>query len=239
MALPIGQMRRVWNIGVVLSAVALTLRCGSGSSGGGGPSIPVGQLGDEFAAVVCHKIFTCCTASEISSTVGTVDEATCRSDMVANGSSSLLKSEVAGGLVIYHGDRARSCLDMVAALPCEQWALDDKLLRFPVCQTITEGTLATGTACAADDECSGGHCGSSTGASVCAAPAELGQSCTFAKCVPGLACRTDQSQSPGICGTTLPDGASCFDSNDCAIGYCISDGNGNGFCGLGATCNGI
>ena len=229
-------MRRGLANVVVVSAVALTLGCG----GSGGSSIPIDQWGNERAAVFCHKMFTCCDASERMSTdAAAVDEATCRSNMSASPDIALLQSEVASGRVVFHGDRARSCLDTVAALSCQEWGADFLLIRFPVCPTIFEGTVATGGACASDAECSGGHCGSSTGGRVCTAPAQLGESCDFAKCGPGLACRTDESVAPRMCGQPLPDGTPCFESQDCISGYCISDGAGMATCGLFPSCDGV
>jgi hypothetical protein len=217
--------------------MAVTLRCGGDS---GGPSIPIDQLGIEFAAVFCHKMFMCCEARELTSLdAAAVDEASCRANMAVSAKFAVLQSEVAGGRVIYHGDRARSCLDMVAPLSCQQWSGDFELTRFAVCQTIVDGTVATGGVCATGDECISGHCGSSTGALVCAAPAHLGEPCDFAKCVPGLACRTDESAAPRMCGQPLADGAPCADYRDCVSGYCITDGTGLAFCGLPVLCDGI
>ena len=217
--------------------VACSLGCGGGSSG---KSIPIDQLASEYAAVFCHKMFTCCDASELAARESTgPDEAACRSVVAATVNDPVLQAQVAAGRVVYHGDRARSCLDTVAALPCQQWALDEKLIRFPACDAITEGTLAAGSACAISDQCIDGFCGSSTGELVCAPPAQAGQPCSFAKCVSGLACRTDELASPGICGPRLPDGAACVDQNDCASGYCIGDGTGMASCGLLTTCNGV
>jgi hypothetical protein len=229
-------MRRTfWGVAVVLSAVALTLGCG-----GGGASIPLDQFGNEFAAIYCHKMFTCCDAREITSIdANAVDEATCRSHLAGNVRIAPLPSEVDAGRVLYHGDRARGCLDTLTALPCQQWVADDALTRFPICATIVEGTLVTGSACVTSDECSGGYCGNNTGTFVCAAPAQLGQSCEFARCVLGLACLTNQSGAPRMCGQPLPDGASCFSAEECASTYCITDGTGLAFCGLPMTCDGI
>jgi hypothetical protein len=232
-------MRRGFGSVLVLPAIAF-IACGGGSGGSGGSSIPIDQLGSEFAAVFCHKMFMCCDASERTSIDSTaVDEATCRSSMSADAKFALLQAEVAGGHVTYRGDHARSCIDAVAALPCAQWGADFELLRFPACQTIVEGTIATGGVCASNDECVSGFCGSSTGALVCAPPAQLGESCDFARCVSGLACRTDASASPAKCGQPLPDGAACVDRNDCVSGYCITDGTGQAFCGLFPVCKGI
>lgn len=233
-------MRRGVGSVVVSSALALALGC-DGSSGGSKSSVPFDRFGAEFAAAYCHKMFACCSVSEITSIDATaVDDASCASDMAAffGGKLAVTQAEIDAGLVIYRGDRARACLDKVATLSCQQWVGDDRLIRFPECQAIVEGTVATGSACAADDECSSGHCGTSTGALVCTAQAQLGDSCAFADCVPGLACRTDESAVVLMCGQMLADGAPCVDTHDCASSFCISDGTGLAFCGLPPFCDG-
>ena len=226
---------------VVLSVAALAPGCGGGGSSGGA-SIPIDQLGDELAAAYCHKMLMCCNASELASmNATTLDEAGCRAYMADffAGKVTVTQADVDAGRVVYHGDRARACIDRVAALACPQWVADDRLLRFAECQTIVEGTLATGAACTTGDQCSSGHCGDSTGALVCTAPAQLGDSCDFARCVPGLACRTDASAAPRMCGQPLADGAACADSQDCASSFCITATGGQAFCGLPPFCDGI
>src|SRR5512138_2696237 len=59
----------------LFAACALVVGCGGGSGG----SIPIEQLGSEYASIFCHKVFTCCDAAERSTETATMtDEATCR-----------------------------------------------------------------------------------------------------------------------------------------------------------------
>ena len=61
------------------TAAAFLLGCG-GVGGHGGGSVPMDQLGAQYALVFCHKAFTCCDATELAGgNVTTADEASCRS----------------------------------------------------------------------------------------------------------------------------------------------------------------
>jgi hypothetical protein len=232
---------------VVVSAAALALGCSGGAVGGGdggdgGSSVPFDRFGSAFAAAYCHQMFMCCNADELTSIDATaVDEASCQSGMTAffSGKLAVTQAEIDAGLVVYHGDRARACLDKLAALSCRQWVADDRMIRFAECRDIVEGTLATGSGCATSGECSSGHCGTSTGARICTPRSQLGESCDFAECVAGLACRIDESGDALVCGQALADGTRCIDSRDCVSSFCIADGAGLAFCGLPPFCDGI
>src|SRR5947208_7004179 len=91
---------------------------------------------------------------------------------------------VAAGRIVYHGERARRCVDSLIALPCEQWGDDDELRRFPDCQGTYEAKVAPGGACDLNQDCIGGHCE----ASACVADPKTGDACRIGECARALVC---------------------------------------------------
>lgn len=214
--------------GVAVGAlVALVVGCG----GGNGGSIALDQLGAEYAAVFCRKAFTCCDDAERAG-VASRDEADCRS---AYGTSfniayAMVQMDVDAGRSRYHGDRARRCLDAMAAVSCPQWGIGEAASRIPDCNTTHEGLLAPGNTCERDYECANGYCDISSG--TCVARSKLGETCTEADCEWGLVCLFDASGA-SACGAPLPDGSPCFVSSECAS-YCNVD-----VCGPSLMCDGV
>ena len=219
----------------LVSLVAFAPSCGgSGSTS----SIPIDRLGAEYATVFCHKAFTCCDAAELPGNSATaVDEPTCRSTVGARIGSELAANQasIAAGRLVYHGDRARDCLDVVAGLACAQWGADEELARFPDCLMIYEGKVAPGGACSRDAECDRGTCE----AGACLADLVLGAPCGVGLCEPGSTCIYDANDAPTVCSNPMPDGAPCSYNSDCAGGFCESNAAGDRVCGPPTMCNGV
>jgi len=220
-------------IGVAFLSCLPAFGCGPGSGG----SIPIGQLGTQYAAVFCHKVFTCCEPAERSD-INANDEATCRTLVATDVNTNIANSQASidAGRISYHGDLARRCVDTVSALSCAQWSGDDEYRRFPECLSVLEGTVMPGGACTTSGECRGGTCDINAGtAGTCVARAGLGESCTTASCLAGLACQFDTN----TCMNPLPDGSPCLYNSDCANGFCETDASGAQMCAPPTTCNGI
>jgi hypothetical protein len=236
-------------VGVVLSAFTVMAGCGGATAR---PPVTLDQFTLQLVQTICHKIFTCCDATEIATLDATldptldptiVDEASCRTHYEASSSARMANNQalIDAGLTGYDGNAARACLDTIAALSCAQWAGDLSLTRFPICSRVLVGKGAPGTVCASSGECASGYCGSGpTGMTpACAAPANRGESCEFAACVPGLGCIEPPSGGPRTCGDPGPDFSSCTFDSDCTSGFCIADGTSAMFCGVPTTCNGV
>jgi hypothetical protein len=226
---------------VVVSALTTTLGCGQASSGS---SIGLDQFSTESVAAVCHKVFTCCTSTEIAAIDPMiVDEASCEARLAPTPSSVLTSAPalVDAGVVVYHGDAARACLDAFAALPCNTWGGPFSSLRLAACAPVFQGTLPAGSTCAVSAECASDYCtNASNGGVACAAPVNLGESCEFAPCTSGLSCVSNQAGGPRTCGHPFPDGSACLYAQDCASGFCSMDpSTGSSTCEPPATCNGL
>jgi hypothetical protein len=207
--------------------------CGPGSGG----SIPSGQLGSQYAAVFCHRVFTCCEPAERSD-INANDEATCRTLVATDVNTKIAGSQASidAGRINYHGDLARRCVDTLGALSCAQWSGDDEYRRFPECLSILEGTVMPGGACTTSEECRSGSCDINAGtAGTCVARAGLGESCATVSCLATLACQFDTN----TCMNPLPDGSPCVYNSDCTNGFCGTDASGARSCASPTTCNGI
>jgi hypothetical protein len=84
---------------------------------------PFDRLGAGYATVLCHKQVVCCDSSELGVGGDSSDlpaiEATCRAQLGNAWATDLTPYVplISAGRIIYHGDRARLCLDEIAALP--------------------------------------------------------------------------------------------------------------------------
>jgi hypothetical protein len=222
-----------WGIRAAALLVLLAPGCGSGG-GSGVVAVPFDQFATEYAAVFCHKGFTCCDAVELGRYGA--DEATCRTTYAAgiSANNADFPTAIAAGRIIYHGDRVRRCIDTIAALPCAQWGADEELRRFPDCIGAYDGTVAPGGACTHTAECADGTCDTGGAAGVCVANAKIGESCVSDSCPLELSCASDASGFPTVCATPLPDGSACSYDSDCASTFCEAN-----VCGLPTLCNGV
>jgi hypothetical protein len=219
--------------------VVLTAGCDGGGSGG---AVPLDQVGTQYAAAFCRKAFTCCDATELASDGATaVDEATCRATVAVGVSANVANNmdDMAAGRVVYHGDSARRCLDVVAGLACEQWGADEALARFPDCLKVFEGKVAPGAPCTRDAQCADGFC-DVNGTGVCVARPKSGEACTSGLCSQGLVCLSDSVGSFTVCGAALADGSPCRFDAECASASCNIDAATNtASCGPMTFCNGV
>jgi len=224
------------------SATAFLLGC-SGGGGHGGGSVPMDQLGTQYAAIFCHKAFTCCDATELAGgNVTTVDEASCRALVGPEISSNVAdnQADVSAGRLVYHGDSARRCLDTLAALPCAQWGADEELARFPDCQHVFEGLVAPAASCTRDAQCADGFCDTTAG--TCVARPKRGEDCANGLCSEGLECQPDPTTgAPSVCLPPLADGSPCTFDGQCTSASCNIDtaATGAASCGPPTFCNGV
>ncbi len=216
-------------------AVLLTLAgCGSSSSGGGA-SVAIADFGAEYAKASCSRIYKCCDATErAGDTTWGPTEADCVTAMTPQLQTGVasLQTGIDAGKITYHGDRARKCLDNIAALSCD-WGINFNMRYVPDCLHFADGSVANGTACTLDVECMSGFCGP-TG---CAARGALGDACTAPTgCADGLYCPVSAGDH---CATVAAIGVACEVSVACQNNSCvIPDGATAGTCGAPMMCNG-
>jgi hypothetical protein len=193
------------------------------SGGSGGAAVPLDQLADELAQAFCHKAFTCCTTAERQTNTATsADEAACRTTVAPQlgADISANQSAIAAGTMVYHPEKARACLDVVAALSCPDWGGDDRLTRFPECNQMWEGKVAPGGACTRNQECIGGACSNISGPFACVGLPGLGEPCPTGNCQLGIACAQDASGLPTKCVALQANGVACSGDEDCASNNC-------------------
>src|SRR5207237_8124643 len=87
------------------------------------------------------------------------------------------------------------------------------------------GSLANGTACGSDSQCSSAYCKKplNTTCGVCAARVPGGQNCTVDKdCQDGLVCGGGQCKAPGVAGGTCSNNQPCLATLYCNNNTCAA-----------------
>ena len=220
--------RYVYLAWIVVSAGLLGCSGSAGSSNGAG-------WGQQFAAAMCARIFSCCDAAEAGQ-LGYTSEAQCASTLGAQQQTSLDQG-LSTGMVRFDLAAALTCVDDIGLTSCA--ALFSNLGRLttpPSCSAVTPGTGQTGAPCGdldfvcASDDCESDYCAPpSCRTVICPAgqycdPTSLacvpgqvaGAACTYnAECDPSIVCRA------GNCGPPLPDGSTCTEDTDCTSGACL------------------
>jgi hypothetical protein len=216
--------------------------------GGGGGSVTVDNLGTELASVSCSKMFECCTSAEIMEQFAniTVDgqpittEEQCES--FAGGLFSGLltpeyKASIAAGRITYDGEAAQSCLDAMANLGCNAYAMADSH-ESVVCDTpFIIPQVGDGGGCTEGYECTSGFCDGASDSTdgTCKPKPGAGEACDFT-CADGLYCGFDQTNGMKVCQTLKTDGAECNLDYECASDHCDDTMN---TCGAAPpTCDG-
>ncbi len=210
-----------------LTITTVTPGCGGGGSGA---SIPLADYTREYVEAFCRRIYTCCDAAEIATDPDWgPTEADCVTAGIAFFSPSALQASVASGRVAYHGDRARKCVDNIAALSCADFGVGFLRQYIPDCAAIIEGKVPEGSSCTLVDECATGNC-----AGVCARAPGMGESC-MGRCQQGLYC----SNTTNTCTPIAPIGGACDENAGCENFFCaLSGGTEPGVCSPQAMCNG-
>ena len=223
---------------------ALFLSAAAGLIAGcGGCGDTVDEFPPEAAKAICEKIYSCCTAAELSgnSTYGP-NQAACESSLRNQlaGPNRLKQSESKGRLV-YHDDLFDECIAQYKALSCEQLKSNVTTVT-PACDSFIEPKVAVGGSCGADDECVDGTCAGETGTADGTCEAFLSESASCAdggSCGDGLYCESGQK----TCQQLKADGTNCNANFECKTGGCNGkdpDAGTPGTCGLkggeGTTC---
>jgi hypothetical protein len=206
---------------------------GTGGQGGGNTGFGTGGAADfaaRYTSAFC-QFFVRCGLSPSA--------AVCKSDYIDSGVFDLtaLFQDIDSGRTLYDASKAGPCLDGLANASCTRGTVFDGHQLDTVCAGVIKGTVASGGACVADNECSGGKChqpscGGACCLGTCGTPAAIGAACTNGSdCVTDATCRYDVlvSTSQGTCQAQAAQGQPCSYGSDCRSGL-TCDSTGTGTC---------
>ena len=185
----------------------------------GGVTVPLGQLANAYATVVCTKNFACCAQADLKGKA----LATCESDIVSQVQPGLqaIFDGIARGRTVYYPDRAGQCLQGIEGVGCTSWPINAGGGLPPGCDAIVSPQVASGGACRSAVECVTGFCSGATSSAdgTCLPRAGSGENCAQVffqnSCQDGLFC-----DSNSICSATRPEGAVCTRARDCTSQTC-------------------
>jgi hypothetical protein len=190
-----------------------------GNPDSGCVAVPLDQLANAYALVVCSNNFTCCTQADLKGK----SLATCRSDIVSQVQPGIqaISDGIGRGRTVYYPDQACQCLQGIAAVSCASWPMNAGAGLPAGCNAIVAPQAASGRACRSAVECITGFCSgaTSTADGTCLPRAASGENCAQVlfqnSCQDGLSC-----DSTSICSATKPEGAVCTRARDCTSQTC-------------------
>jgi len=185
----------------------------------GGATVPLDQLANAYATVVCTKNFACCTQADLKGK----SLATCTSTVASQLQPGVqaISDGIFRARTIYHPDRASQCLQGIEGVSCQAWPMSPATNLPPGCDAIIVPQVASGGACRSAAECATGLCSgaSSTADGTCLPRAGSGETCVQVlfqnSCQDGLFC-----DSNSICSATKSEGAVCTRARDCISQTC-------------------
>ncbi len=198
-------------------------------TGGGGSTTTPDKACTDYATAACNR-YTACAPFYIQVTYPDMPTCIARYKLlcapafgVNGGGVTTTNAEACATAIM-----AESCTDLLNGQPA---ACDIR------------GTLANGTACGTDSQCTSGYCNIGTnGCGVCAARAAAGGACTTTgDCTLGLVCGGSVCKSPGNAGDTCSATAPCLGSLACTSGnVCAAASTTPGAACMGSTdCAGV
>ena len=210
----------------VVSGVLLA--CGSSSSSSAGAPATDAAVTDAtleaIAGSFCDRIAACYGDFFVKAFIG--DAATCKSRLQIE-----IKQSAKGPGVQIKDAEAVTCKAAVDTAAC------NTLLADGVKECDFRGTLADGTACASDSQCTSGACfvDAKTSCGKCGPRAAEGADCTSSKCTRGLTC-----SAANKCVKAVGDGGTCDQSTPCELSLgCLRGKCGKGLAEGAACKNGM
>jgi hypothetical protein len=193
----------------------------------------------DHAAILCERLFFCCTTDELRQLPFVDDHAPpthdgCVAFHTTNGQKYLAdtNAEEGAGRVALHVDQSDGCADRTRSLSCVDFhaALVEIHVAdaFSLCNSaVVEPLVENGAPCKLYLDCKSGYCetpalgggGADAGADVlgtCKALPGVGQKCPGAACVPGARC----DPATGACVALVAAGGSCQVDAECRSGAC-------------------
>ncbi len=220
---------RLFFVGASVAGLVAAVGCGGSSSSGS--EIAIDDVGSLYADAQCKAVTDC---------FGNVLELFQPGEDCAQGFETAfddqlgaLKAAIDDGRVTFHGDRVQACLDAVSSSGC------DGLLRGEpqACKDALQGTVASGSSCTLNEECSGdAYCKTGNVCPGACAPLETanGECKSDDDCSVGLIC----SESTDRCTAPAGPGNACGGASDpdCQPGYfCVGDDEETGASGTCRT----
>jgi hypothetical protein len=220
---------------------------------GGDRGVPVAYLGETIGQHMCPRLFECCESQEIRAKLSpwSDTEDSCLSFYTfyfGGWLQPLVRESVAAGRMVYHGDRAADCLDLLSSMSCADFgAAYSQMPPWGGCADPFEGLVVNGSACANNLECANGYCegeatdndGNVTAEGTCRSRPTAGSSCPDGECAEGAYC--DSGLSGDVCVATVDPGADCDVDAACVTGNCVGIDRINdlaGTCAESPTCDG-
>lgn len=217
---------------ILISVLFLVSACGDGN-GKSGDSISIDDLGPQLLDALCSRAIRCGLAP---------DKSGCAEGLYAR---QQLYADVKAGKVIYDGHAAAACLDFYGTAGCN---LSDEtssahISQLQSCRETAKGTVGTGGACVASEQCQSQACDKSACtttseccAGTCVARRLLGEDCSAlgASCADDLFCKWDDTGTTGICTALIADGQPCTRTDLCVQGRACNPvaGTSAGTCGV-------
>ncbi len=201
----------------------ILLACGSSSSSSNAPSGPVAvtdQTLEAIAGSYCDRIASCYGDFFVKAFIGSTT--TCKSRLQIE-----VKASARGTGVQITNAEAATCKAAVDAAAC------NTLLADGVKDCDFRGTLADGTTCANDSQCTSGACfvDAKTACGKCGPRAAEGADCTSSRCVRGLSC-----SAASKCVKAVAEGGACDANTPCELSLsCLGGKCGKGLAS-GAAC---
>lgn len=217
----------------IASFTALALACaGCGVSTTATTTIPIEDLGTEYATTTCGLVTDCYGEVVRNLFLGLASEDACVAQFTqgyTDGALPLYQQAIARGTLRYDGANAQACVDALQANGC-----GFTTSRTPAaCDALLVGLVAAGGACSINEECAGdAYCSNATTCpGTCQPRASAGGACASDEaCETGLRCST----TSGTCVAPALEGAPCQGTTgtDCTGGtICIgNDGTTPGTC---------
>jgi hypothetical protein len=198
---------------------------GGGGGGGIGSEVPLEDFADVYAQVLCDRVFDCCPQGEGGPSSPAECEAAYGGMLEAFFTTSLIRSEESGR-ADYRGDVFANCLRLIDGLSCDEFTSGsfEGDLEASGCAQFIVPNQGVGDECAMDWECTSGYCEGESGLfdeeilGVCRPLPGEGEACEDA-CEDGFWC--DFGMEGETCVPVQPDGAECFDDDECRSGSCV------------------
>jgi hypothetical protein len=189
------------------------------SGDSGSPTVPLAQLANAYATVVCTKNFACCTQADLKGK----SLATCESTIVSQLQTGIqaISDGIDRGRTVYYPDRAGQCVQGIEGVSCQSWPIAPPTPLPAACDAVVKPQVGSGGACRSVVECTTGFCSgaSTTADGTCLPRAASGETCAQVlfqnTCQDGLFCDLANK-----CSATKPEGAVCTRARDCTSQTC-------------------
>jgi hypothetical protein len=231
----------LWLCGLLLAS--------AGCSGGGGGSISLEGLANEYEYTMCQILTECGGYPDIQTCLAT-------NFYEIDANIPQLQAGADAGRLVYDGDKARQCIDAIAGAisNCDiLGAFEEE--DAAVCDEVFTGTVEIGGDCYIGEECAGdADCDLPCGSNECCVgtcvevepepePVGIGEDCSDAPCVDGAYCEYDSGTLTRTCVAEANEGEACtgYGSGSCADGLYCTGGIEGGVCvrpaAEGETCD--